>query len=158
MQFVKRNSVSLLLPIILGVFISVISYAQVPTKIRITQEYKLTFNLENIDTVLALTDQAVAELRAQRFSEVFPDSTVSIYKSAPADIVIEGTSLTRENSYGLLLKEAEFLRQNFPSQELNSPQISQIEPNLFKYLVSGLIVGGLAGLLISLIREYFRNY
>lgn len=158
LQFIKRNLIFILGPVVLAVLIGVFNYAQVPTQTRISQEYKLTYSLENIDTVLALTEQAVSELRAQRFNEVFPDSLISIYKSAPLNIVIEATTLSRENSYALLLKEAEYLRQNFSSQEVNNPLITQVEPNLFKYLISGLIIGGLVGLIISLTREYLRNY
>lgn len=157
-DFVKRNLLLLIAPVILVLIISIYLYAQVPSKVRISQTFKMQYNLENIDTLLALTDQAVAEMRAQRFSDVFGNSTVSIFKSAPLNISIDATSLNRDTSYALLLKETEYLRQNFTVAELTNPEITQIEPNLFKYLVSGLIIGGLIGLIISLIKEYLKNY
>lgn len=157
-QFIKRNLLFLTFPIILCLLISLFNYAQVPTLTRISQTFKLNYNLENIDIVLALTDQAVAELREQRFENAYEETSVSIYKSAPLNINIEATASNRETSYSLLLKEIEYLRQNFPAADLSSPIIAQIEPNLFKYLVSGLIIGGLIGLVISLTREYLKNY
>ncbi len=157
-DFIKRNLVSLFVPIILVLIISIYFYAQVPSQVRISQTFKMNYSIENIDSVLALSDQAVAQLRSQRFAAIFPDATASIYKSAPLNISIESTSLTRDTSYTLLLKQTEYLRQNFQVEELTSPEITQIEPNLFKYLVSGLIIGGLVGLVISLVREYLRNY
>ena len=157
-DFIKRNLIFLLLPVFLVLVISLYLYAQVPSKVKISQTFKMQYNLENIDTILALTDQAVSELRAQRFSDVFGQSSVSVYKSAPLNISIDATSLNRDTSYALLLKETEYLRQNFQAGELTNPEITQIEPNLFKYLISGLIIGGLIGLIISLIREYLKNF
>ena len=157
-DFIKRNLIFLLGPVFVTLLISLYFYAQVPSKVKISQTFKMQYNLENIDTILALTDQAVSELRAQRFSEVFGQSSVSVYKSAPLNISIDATSLNRDTSYALLLKESEYLRQNFQTGELTNPEITQIEPNLFKYLISGLIIGGLIGLIISLVREYLKNF
>ena len=157
-QFVKRNFVSLIIPIILCLLISVYFYAEVPSRVKITQTFKMQYSLENIDTILALADQAVAQLRTQRFGELFGGAEVSIFKSAPLNISIEATSPHRDTSYALLLKETEYLRQNFSIEELTSPEITLVEPSLFKYLISGLIIGGLIGLIISLTREYLKNY
>ncbi len=158
LAFLRRNLVTLIIPIIVCLIISVYFYAEVPSRVKIVQTFKMAYTLENIDTVLALADQAVAQLRAQRFGEIYGGSTVSIYKNAPLNVSIEATSLNRDTSYALLLKEVEYLRQNFSVEELTSPEIVQIEPNLFKYLISALIVGGLIGLIISLTREYFKNF
>lgn len=157
-EFLKRNLLWLILPIILGILISIYMYAGVQTLVKISQTYKLTYDLENIDTILALTDQAVAELRTQRFSEIFPGSTVLIYKSSPLNVSIEAVTEQRDSSYNLLLKESEYLRQHFQVNELISPEITLIEPNLFKYLISGFIIGGLIGLVAALIREYLKNF
>lgn len=157
-QFLRRNILLLGVPIIVCLLISVYFYAKVPTYSRISQTFKLNYDFENINTILALNDQAISELRTQRFQDSFSEASVSIYKSAPLSISIEATTLNRETSYSLLLKETEYLRQNFQVEELTGPSINVIEPNLFKYLISGLIVGGLIGLIIALIREYIKNY
>lgn len=157
-KFIQRNLLTLLLPIILVLIISIYLYASEPSRVKISQTFKMQYDLQNIDTILALTDQAVSELRAQRFADVFGGSEVSIFKSAPLNISIDTVSLNRDTSYALLLKEIEYLRQNFQVQELTNPEITQVEPNLFKYLISGLIIGGLIGLVISLIKEYLKNY
>lgn len=156
--FIQKNLIWLLAPTLLVLIISIYFYAQVPTRTRITQTFKMSYKLENIDSLLALTDQIVAEMRAQKFANLYPESSVSIYKSAPLNISIESTSLNRDTSYALLLKESEYLRQNSQVEELTTPEISSIEPSLLKYLLSGLIIGGLIGLIASLIREYLKNY
>lgn len=157
-NFLKRNWALFLLPLLVSFAFAIYLYAQVPTQVKISQIFKMNYDLQNIDTILALTDQAVSELRLQKFSDVFSDSSAVIYKSAPLNISIEAVSRQRDNSYALLLKEVEYLRQNFQVQDLTSPEISLIEPSLFKYLISALIAGGLIGLIISLIREYLKNY
>lgn len=158
LQFIQRNFWFLVLPILGALFISIYFYASMPALARVAQTYKLQYTLENIDVMLALTDQAVTELRAQRFALAFPEAQVNIYKSSPFNVSIEATSFSRDTSYALLIKEAEYLRQNFSVSELTNPEISIIEPNLFKYLLSGLIIGGLIGLIAALTREYLRNY
>lgn len=158
LQFLQRNLILFFLSLLVTLIISTYLYASEPTYHRISQTYKLTYNLENIDSVLALTDQAVTELRAQRFAEAFNGASVNIYKSSPFNISIESTSGDRDTSYALLIKEIEYLRQNFEAQELTRPEITIVEPSLFRYMMSGVIIGGLIGLIASLIREYLRNY
>lgn len=158
LQFIFKNLGFLFLPVIGSLIISIYFYASMPALSRVAQTHKLQYDLENVDAVLALTDQAVTELRAQKFDLEFPESQVNIYKSSPFNVSIEATSLSRDTSYALLIKEIEYLRQNFSVKELTNPEISTIEPNLFKYLMSGFIIGGLIGLAAALTREYLRNY
>lgn len=157
-NFLKRNFVYFFLPFFIGFVTAVYLYSTEPTKQNISQTYKLLYDSENIEARSLLADQAVSELRAQKFAEVFEDASVNIYKASPLNISIEVSSSSRETSYALLLKETEYLRQNFEVSELTNPEIAVGEPSWFRYLVSGAIIGGLFGLIISLIREYLRNY
>lgn len=158
LNFLKRNLYYFLIPVILVLIIGTFYYVQVPSKTKISQTFRLDYNLQNINIILALTDQAVAELRSQRFEPVLTDTSVSIYKGAPLNITVEVVSPDRSKSFTLLLKEAEYLRQNFSVAELTGPKITAIEPSLLKYIISELIIGGFIGLIISLIREYLKNY
>lgn len=157
-QFFKRNILLLLLPILIGLIISIFFYSQVATQTKISQSFRMEYSIENIDTVLALTDQAVTELRLQRFEALFPNSSVLVYKGAPLTINIETVSQDRNTGYELLLKEITYLRENFSVSELNKPAVSFTEPNAFKYFLSGILPGFLFGLATSLIREYLKNY
>lgn len=157
-DFLKRNFIFLITPISLVLIVSIFLCSQIPSKTKISQTFRLDYNLQNINTILALTDQAVAELRSQYFESVLTDTSVSIYKSAPLNITIEALSPDRGKGFVLLLKEADYLRKNFSAAELTGPEITVIEPSLLKYIISGLIIGGFMGLIISLIREYLKNY
>ena len=118
----------------------------------------MEYSIENIDVKLALADQAVSELRLQGFDKEFKNTKVSVYKSAPLSISIEVLSGDKAEGFEVLLKEKEYLRQNFSVSELTETEIVQIEPNLMKYLTGGLFSGFLLGLIISLMFEYRRNY
>lgn len=157
LAFIKRNLLLLLLPPLLGFILSMYFFAQVETLTRVTQTFKLAYTLDNIDTVFALTDQAVGELRVLPY-ETGEAVTVNVYKSSPLSVTVESTSGNSERSYQQLIKRTEYLNSNFQVIELTKPQISQIEPFFIKYLISGLTGGFLLGLITALIREYFKNY
>lgn len=158
LSFLKRNLLILIIPLLLGILAGSFFLSQVKSKTKISQSFRMIYNLEDVNTILALTDQAVFELRAQRFSRLFPDASDSIYKSGPLAITIDTTSGQRETAYGLLLKEAVYLGQNFSVAQLNQPEISQVEPSVIKYLLSGILAGFLGGLLLALVKEYLKNY
>lgn len=156
--FFKKHLVSLILLIILGCLTSIYFYSSEPSQTKISQSFKLEYALENINDTVILADQAVTELRSQQFDLGFPDSGATIYKSGPMTISIEVLARDRNIGYGLLLKETEYLRKNFSAGALTEPQLSLVEPNLFKYLLTGALIGFLAGLSFSLTREYLKNY
>lgn len=157
-QFIKRNSFILVIPLLVGILVSIFLFSQVKPRTKISQSFKMEYSLENVDTILALTDQAVAELRLQRFDLHFPGSGVAVYKTAPLTINIEAISEEKNLGFELLLKESAYLRKNFSVSELSQPAIDFVEPNIFKYLLSGVLPAFLIGLIIALVKEYFKNY
>lgn len=118
----------------------------------------MIYNLQDLNAALALTDQAVGELRAQRFDGLYPAARVAIYKSAPFLINIDAVSEQKEEAYELLLKETTYLNQNFSIIGVNKPEVSQVEPSVIKYLLSGILIGFFIGLVGSLLKEYIKNY
>lgn len=156
--FTRKYFVFLFFPVLLGLIISGYIYFQQSPQTKLSQSFKLEYNLENIETSLALTDQAVTELRLQNFDKYFPDSNAVIYKSGPLAITIESFSKDKTLGFQLLLKEAGYLRQNFRVSTITEPQIGLIEPNVLKYILTGLLTGFIAGLTLSLIREYLQSY
>lgn len=158
LTFIRKNFILLIAPVFLGLLISIYFYSQQPPQSKLFQSFRFEYSLDNVDTVIALADQAVTELRIQGFDAEFPGSKAIIYKPGPLAIAIEVLSPDRNSGYELLLKETGYLRQNFTVSTLTEPQISIIEPNIFKYILTGVLVGFLAGLIVSLCREYLRNY
>lgn len=157
LAFIKRNILLLLLPALLGLIVSMYFFAQVKTLTKVNQSFKMAYTLDNIDTVFALTDQAVSELRTLQVEEMETAST-NIYKSAPLSVTIEVSSDNSEKAYQQLIKRTGYLNSNFQVIELTKPQVSQIEPGFSKYFIAGIAGGFLLGLIIALIREYFKNY
>lgn len=156
LAFIKRNILLLLLPALLGLIVSMYFFAQVKTLTKVTQTFKMAYTLDNIDIILALTDQAVSELRTLQTDE--PETVSRIYKSSPLSITVEETSVNSEIAYEQLINRTAYLNSNFQVIELTKPQVSQIEPGFSKYFIAGLAGGFLLGLIITLIREYFKNY
>lgn len=158
LYFLKRNLIFILLPVVLALTLSFYFFSREETLNKISQTFKLVYAVDNIDTVFALTDEAVAELRAYDFGFPASDAKITIYKSAPLLVNTEVTSTQREKGYELSIKASQYLTSNFQVVDFGTPSVTVVEPNLFKYLVSGLAAGFLIGLIASLIREYFRNY
>src|SRR5438034_7657649 len=107
LNFLKRNLWLFILPLILTLGVSVYLYSQIPAQTKIVQSFKLKYQIDNLDKILALTVQAVVELRSQHFAGLYPNVLVSIYKNAPLTVTIESLSSNKETGYQLLIKETE---------------------------------------------------
>ncbi len=158
LDFLKRNILIFVLLIGLSLLINLYQYAQTKPQFKVSQSFRMEYSSENISNASAITDQAVTELRVQNYSNFFPGSSASIYKSGPFVINIDSISESQELSFRLLSREAEYLRSNFSVSEINAPQITREEPMVLKYLVTGLVLGGLAALTLALIKDYFKYY
>lgn len=157
-NFIKRNFLILFISFLLGILVSSFLLSQIKSQTKIVQSYKMVYNVADLNQALALTDQAVAELRSQRFAASYPSSAVVIYKPGPMLINIEAISPEKEAAYGLLLKETTYLGQNFSVIAVNQPEVSLVEPSIVKYLLSGALTGFLLGLSIALLKEYLKNF
>lgn len=158
LNFVISNFLFLFLPVFFGLIIGIYAYITASPQTKLSQSFRMEHTGENISESFALTDQAVVELRVQDFDNLFPKTTAIIYKPAPLIISIEILSKDKNTGFELLLKETEYLRQNFTVSTLTTPQIEIVEPNFFKHLLTGLILGFLAGLTVALSRQYLKNY
>lgn len=158
LDFLKKNLFILLTPVFALCLISFFLYLNVPKLIKTSQSFKLVYSLENIGDALPLTDQVVSELRIQNFASNYEKAQAVIYKIAPLNIAIEVTALNNDDAYQILTKEVDYLSGNFSISRLNSPEITQVEPSLIKYLLTGISLGFVIGLLVSLIREYLNRF
>lgn len=158
LRFIKKNLLTLLLPIIVFVGLSMFLYSTEKAKTKIFQPFRVEYSQAGEDTAFALADQAVTELRLQSFDSFFPGSKASIYKPGPLTVAIEVISEDRNIGYEVLLKETEYLRKNFTVSTLTPPEITQIEPSILKFLLTGVLLGFFSGLIISLIKEYLQNF
>lgn len=158
LDFLKRNILIFVLFIGLSLLINLYQYIQTKPQFKVSQSFRTEYSPENINNASAITDQAVTELRIQNYSNFFPGSSVSIYKSGPFVISVDSISESQELSFRLLSREVEYLRSNFSVSEINPPQITREEPVVLKYLVAGLVLGGVAALTLALVKDYFKYY
>jgi len=158
LDFIKRNLLILIIPLLTGILASSFLLSQVTIQTKIAQSFKMIYNPADLNQSLALTDQAVAELRSQKFASLYPSASTTIYKSGPLLISIEAVSADNQTAYGLLLKETGYLTQNFSVTQITQPVVTRVEPSAVKYLLTGMSVGFLIGLVSALIKEYLKNY
>lgn len=158
LNFIKRNLVILVIPLLSGILLSSFLLSQVKSQTKLAQSFKMIYNLADLNQSLALTDQAVAELRSQKFASLYPSAKSVIYKSAPMLINIEAVSSDNKIAYELLLKETNYLTQNFSVSQITQPEVAQVEPSVVKYLLTGILIGFLSGLIIALSIEYLKNF
>ncbi len=157
-NFFRRNIWIILLPLVTGLILSTIFYALAPEKARLEQVFRIEYQVENADVKIALADQAVAETRAQKFNQAFPETKAIIYKSAPLLIAIEVDSPSREDAYDVMLRINDYLDKNFNVAEAAPLVVSAVQPLGLKFLLSGILGGFLAGFAIALFLEYRKNY
>jgi uncharacterized protein involved in exopolysaccharide biosynthesis len=155
LSFLKRNVVLLLIPALAGLFAGLFFFATEKSLYNVSQTFKLEYNLENVEVAFNLTDQSVAELRKLQLGE---GAHLNVYKSAPLSVTIESLSENRETAYSFLIDASGYLNRNFQVVELSRPEIKLVEPKPLKFLLAGGAVGILVGLILSLIKEYMKNY
>lgn len=158
LQFLRRNFLIFFLPVLISAGLSVFFYSAEKAKTKISQSFRIEYSQARENTAFAFTDQAVTELRLQSFDNLFPGSKASIYKPGPLTVSIEVISEEKNAGYELLLKETEYLRKNFTVSTLTQPEITQIEPSFFRFFLTGILLGFLAGLLTALFKEYLQNF
>lgn len=158
LQFIKDNLFLLFVPVVISFLIGIYFYSSEITKTKLSQSFRTEYGLENMETSMSMADQAVAELRLADFDSHFPGTQALIYKPAPLIVSIEVLSEDKNTGFELLLKETEYLKKNFSVSTLTQIQAEIIEPSLFKYFLTSIILGGFAGLSFALGREYFKNY
>lgn len=158
LNFIKRNLLVLVISLLTGILLGSFLLSRVKSQTKIAQSFKMIYNLADLNQSLALTDQAVAELRSQKFASLYRSAKTVIYKSAPMLINIEAVSPDNQVAYELLLKETNYLTQNFSVSQITQPEVTQVEPSVVKYLLTGILTGFLSGLIIALSFEYLKNY
>lgn len=154
------------LPIILvfgftALFISIFYLNSKPQQYIGVEDFKMEYIDENLGDRINLTDQAVSEVRSQVLQNkigVEELNDIKIYKSGPILINLTDTGENQESLNMDIKNINDYLTTNFPLSSVGTP-VYKLTPKPF--LVFGLIsfgIGSLIGLLISLIKSYFKNY
>lgn len=121
----------------------------------------MSYSQTDVQQKIALTDEAVSVIRSANVeSELgFAGKTyLSAFKPGPLLISLTVNSDNQTLVQTMLNKSSDYLRSHYQLTELGQDVITVKSPNLFLGTGMGLVVGFLFATLISLMREYFRNF
>lgn len=160
LNFFRRNLIIIFTPAVLGFVIAYLYISQLPNVNVVTRLYEMSYEKNNISDSIALTDEAITEIRSgniQKSIGIDPKTQMIIYKPGPLSINL---SIQSENlNLGPDLQKADnYLSNKFSVKKIGMDIKTIKEPNYFIYFLTGSLGGFLAGILTSLLREYFKNY
>lgn len=160
LNFFRRNLVIIITPAVLGTIIAYFYVMQLPKMYVITRLYEMSYDKSNIAAQIALSDEAITEIRAANIQQsigISPGTELIVYKPAPLSVylILQSVNLSLE---GDLQKVDDYLVKKFPVKKIGVDITSEKKLNYLVFFLEGSLGGFLAGILISLIREYFWNY
>lgn len=123
--------------------------------------FQVSYNQVDVQQNISLADEAVSVIRSANVeSELgFTGKTsLSAFKPGPLLISLTVNSDNQMSVQTMLNKSSDYLRAHYQLTELGQDVITVKNPNLLLGIGAGLIVGFLLASLISLLREYFRNF
>lgn len=121
----------------------------------------MNYNQEDVAQKISLTDEAVSVIRSENVNSqlgVSGNTTLSIFKPGPLLISLSISSTDRLSTQTVLNKSSDYLVSHYPAIIMGQDIFSIRKHNLLLGVGGGLTVGFLLGILISLIRGYFKNF
>lgn len=160
LNFFKRNLVIIFTPLILGVVFAYFYMVGLPNMYVLTRLYEISYNKSNITAQIALSDEAITEVRSANIQQsigINSGTGMTIYKPAPLSIylILQSKNSNLSND---LQKADNYLTNKFPLKKVGIDISTIKKPNYPIYFLEGGIGGFLIGIFISLMQEYFRNY
>lgn len=146
--------------LVIGAAIAVYAASLKPRIFVSERMFQFEYTQENAEIVEKESEQVVSVLRSSQIKESLglQSTVVKVFKPGPFSITMQVKSQNAENSVNNLSKISGFLTQNYKAVEIGKETFAVENPNYVRFLFVGLLGGGLAGLLLSLIISYFRNY
>lgn len=146
---------------LIGALFSYQIYLQQQPLYKLTRQVELNYTKDNLDQIATLADEMVANVRSsarQQAIEIDPNTHLSAYKSGPVLINLEIESNQPDKLAPNLQKEMIFLSSSYQFKIVGSDQAIIESAKLYQYLLAGLSLGFIFGLIIALVREYFDRF
>lgn len=162
LNFFKKNFLLIIVPFLMGVFLGLVIFLSQPVNYKITGTLKVINTGSLVDSSL-VTDQVVGNLRAVS-SQLINSSVVSleiykqsftVYKSGPDTLVVEMSGA--DQSEKSMEEFFEYAENNFSVSQLGEFKLGQFDRSLFLLLIP-VVMGLTLGIILALIKSYFKNY
>lgn len=159
-KYFKDHAFLLLLPVLGSVLASIFYLSSLPPTYQIIRLYKVENPGEELAKNVILTDEAVSEIRSKQVQSkllLTEGNKVTIFKDGPLliSVSVKGDSRASKDD---LDKIEGYLKENFSAQSIgNLQEVVKSRLNVFLVLFFGAL-GFFSGLIISLIKIYFKNF
>lgn len=133
---------------------------RLPTYYLSEKLYQFSYTLDNAAAVEKESDQVVAILRSSQLKQelLIQSSQISIYKPGPFLVSMQVRSLDAQLAVNNLNTLSGYLTQNYQVSEIGKETFNiEIKPYT-KYSLTGLLIGEVSALVISLFLSYLKKY
>ncbi len=161
LQFFKQNSLIILGPAVAFGVVAFLYVSSLPVVSEQTEVWELPYTTDNIQTQVVMTDQAIGVMRSLTLKKelgLSDETEVILFKPSPLLIsfTTKGSNLSQQ------AKDLEILttysQEKYAATQVGSRITTQTKMNQWVYVAASVAVGGLLGVLISLIKIYFQKY
>jgi hypothetical protein len=159
--FLRRNIAFITIPGALSLAIGVLYIQSIPPSFKAGQYIKVRFEESEIQDKIKLADQIVTDLRVgnlQNSLNVDQSARVSVYKNAPLSFMVEAEHPEKLKATQTVNVLTDYVVSKYPVEVPGNVVERSIPPEYLKLLIGSLAAGAFIGLVISLAREYFKNF
>ena len=121
----------------------------------------MDYDEQNFNQRIVLADQAVTITRSQQLQSklgISQESTVLVYKSGPVLVTIDSSGFNSQQLTADLNITVKSLQSSFPMTQVGNVVEYSRKTSEYIFLLGGLGIGFLIGLLLSLTKTYFQKY
>jgi len=164
LNFIYKN---LLLILGLGLIVAAISsyyFSKQPVVFHNLETFEFPVNSQDLSQTMILVDQTVAKLRTSQVEDLLvqnlsdPTLKINSYKSGPLLITVEVSSTSEESVNTASKNLDQYMKNNFNLLPLGKSAQSMEKPKTTLFTILGFGLGNFLGLILSLIKTYFKNY
>lgn len=150
----------MLSPALIFTIFAYIFYTHQPTFYKVGVLYEFSYTQENVQKKVIEADEAVATLRTNNLKSGLnfdQQSKLIIFKPGPISLKLEIENPNKDLAQKDLEKSENFLIQKYDLKKIGLGDFKKNYPNVI-YPISIITLGFLIGLIVSLVKEYFKKY
>lgn len=161
LKFLKDNLPLFITCLFLGLAVGYGHFSLKSPKFKTAGFYEFSYHENNIQSKITESDQAVAVLRSKALQTqlaVDDTNTILIFKPGPVSLSLEVISSTQEEAKSALGKLSDYLTSHFQVTMLGAVLTTQFKSPLYIFLLIWVFISLLFGVIIALIKAYFKNF
>lgn len=161
LSFFRRNTPFLIVPLLLALIASALVINNYPSRYQIQSLFQIDYDDTNINQKTVIVDQAVSSVRSKNIQlelRIKDGVKVNAVKNAPFSLLLITEGGSRDDVTQSTLFTKDFLNLHYEMVEVGQRVEGLIPPPYFLIVSLAIGIGLIFGLLISLVKEYFKNF